>query len=656
MGLRTDIFGLRRVLAVFRRNDALTEKTRQVLVRSLYARPTTLAISAVNGVLSSVFVASITDRPSLWALVFLLSSIAILRVLNAVHLSRDKNGLSLGTLEGAYTAGAFAYAGTLGVFAAMTVVLDLSPMVRSLMIANALGYGIAICAHSAARPTVALGQLVFVALPVMAAAVSHGTPVAFLLALNILLVIPAMCGVTYSVFRVLRDSIAAAERSKALARRMEELAHSDVVTGLTNRAGLDKQLAERLSRAGAGDSFALFWIDLDRFKEVNDLYGHQAGDRVLRETGKRLRHIAGPSAIVARFGGDEFIILYPTGEHGPVERMAQDILSELTRAIRIEGERLEVGGSLGIALWPQDAVDGDQLLKRADIALYEAKAGGRNQLRFFDARMTRDLAHRRETEGELRTALLRDELKVYFQPIVDLASGEIRCFEALVRWFHPQKGEIKPDDFIPIAEDCGAIVTLGNWLTLQAAKAAAGWPAHIRLAVNLSPMQIKVPGAALGILNALREAKLPPERLELEVTENLFLEDSPAVAGFIEELSAVGVRFVLDDFGTGYSSLGYINRWPFSKIKVDRSFVSGANTGPKSDAIIRAVSQMAQTLGMEIVAEGLETPEQVRALRAAGCTLGQGYIFSRAVPDYQAALLLADGGIEGAERPERLAG
>jgi EAL domain-containing protein (putative c-di-GMP-specific phosphodiesterase class I) len=247
---------------------------------------------------------------------------------------------------------------------------------------------------------------------------------------------------------------------------------------------------------------------------------------------------------------------------------------------------------------------------------------------------------RREIEAELRLALQKDELTIFFQPIVDLKTGRIRAFEALVRWFHPEKGELRPDEFIPVAEETGAIITLGNWITAKAAQAAAQWPDDITVAVNLSPVQIKAPGAALGILNALREAKLDPRRLELEITETVLLDHSQNTENFIDELGRAGVKFALDDFGTGYSSLGYLSKYPFGKIKVDRSFVSGINAGKASDAIIRAVSGMGASLGMEIVAEGLETVEQVDAVRAAGCTLGQGYYFSRAVPDYLAAVLL----------------
>jgi EAL domain-containing protein (putative c-di-GMP-specific phosphodiesterase class I) len=280
-------------------------------------------------------------------------------------------------------------------------------------------------------------------------------------------------------------------------------------------------------------------------------------------------------------------------------------------------------------------------MQSADLALYHAKMAGGNRISFFDASMTRELVRRREIEAELRGAIQRDELSLFFQPIIDLETGRIKSFEALIRWFHPEKGELRPDEFIPVAEEIGVIITLGNWITAKAAKACAQWPDDITVAVNLSPVQIKAPGAALGIQNALREAGLSPSRLELEVTESVFLGDDDNVGRFLDELSAIGVRFALDDFGTGYSSLGYINKFPFKKIKVDRSFVSGPNVGKKSEAIIRAVAEMGSTLEMDIVAEGLETPEQVTAVRDAGCNLGQGYYFSRAVPDYMALMLLA---------------
>ncbi|QYJ06419.1 putative bifunctional diguanylate cyclase/phosphodiesterase [Qipengyuania flava] len=622
--------------------DPLTDQARGALVRSLYERRTALAMGAICGAMASTVVAFLSDNSLLYSLAFLLSSIAILRIVNARHLARNPDDIDADYLELTYKFGAFSYALVLGLVAAATVALDTGAMAQVLMITNAVGYGIGICAHNAARPTIALGQLTLVSVPVVWAVLAEGSVAGAFLALTIALLFPAMFSIVFSIFGTLRDSLDAADRSAELAAQMETIALTDPVTGLANRSGLDRDLPGVLERAADSGNAAVLWIDLDRFKEVNELKGHQAGDQVLREIGSRLSALVEDGGIVARFAGDEFVVTTRIDSRNAASMLASQILGEVRRPMRIDGERIEMGASIGIALMPEDGCTAEELMRHADLALYEAKIAGRSQVRFFTTDMTRDLAHRREIETELRLALSRDELSVYFQPIVDLETGRVRCFEALVRWFHPEKGEIRPDEFIPVAEDSGAIVTLGNWLTGEAARVAAQWPEDVHVAVNLSPLQLKAPGAALGILNALREAGLPPERLELEVTENLFLEDSPSIALFIKELSRAGVRFALDDFGTGYSSLAYINQWPFSKIKVDRSFVSGAQAGRKSDAIIRAVSQMGHTLGMEIVAEGLETVEQVKAVRSAGCTLGQGYHFSRAIPDYKAALLLAE--------------
>ncbi|MBU2339650.1 MAG: EAL domain-containing protein [Alphaproteobacteria bacterium] len=621
--------------------DALSDRVRLLLVRTLYTQPTSLAIGAANGAVSSFAAAILSGERLIYILAAVLTVIAAARVGLALYLPAHSVARDARKLESAYEVGAFAYSAVLGLIAAASMMLELSAAIQLLMVANTLGYGIGICARNAGRPVIALGQLLLVVAPIMIACLMLGGIAMFLLAANMLLLLPAMSSITLNVFRVLRDSIAEAERSQELARRMQVLARTDVVTGLANRAGLNHALVETLVELPDDGALGLFWIDLDRFKEVNDLLGHQVGDRVLAEIGRRLRASLPAGDTVARFGGDEFVICTRVADKRACERIAGLIQSEITRVIRLDHERLEMQASIGIACLPEDGQDADALMKAADLALYHAKANGKNQACFFDRAMTRDLVRRREIEAELRLALQRDELSIFFQPIVDLDSGKIRTFEALVRWFHPEKGELKPDEFIPVAEESGVIVTLGNWITAQAARAAAQWPADVTLAVNLSPLQIKASGAALGILNALRDAKLDPRRLELEVTESLFLEDSPVVRGFVEELSAAGVQFALDDFGTGYSSLAYIHNWPFSKIKVDRSFVSGPHVGRKSDAIIRAVSQMADTLDMTIVAEGLETIEQVQAVRDAGCKLGQGFYFSRAVPDYLAAMLLA---------------
>ncbi len=627
--------------AILRKDDAtISERARRVLVQSLYDQPANLAFGAVPGVVSTGVTAFVTGYPPFWFAFALLSVVAAGRITLAYSVSPETSQSSTRRLEFAYEIGAFTYALLLGIAAASTLLVDALSEAKLLMVANALCYGVGVSARNAGRPKIALGQLALVSLPVAFASLSLGTVVSITFGCTIFFLNAGMNTITVNIAHVLRDSITAAETSRDLAQKMQMLARSDPLTGLANRAGLNHALVEAMMRLEEADRHALFWIDLDRFKEVNDLLGHPVGDRVLVEVARRLRDIAPDGSTVSRFGGDEFVMFCPVESIKEAERISSEIHAEIMRAIHVEGDRLEVRGSVGVAFFPDDGADVDMLMQRSDLALYHAKVAGRGQTCFFTPSMTRDLVRRREIEDELRMALQRDELSIFFQPIFDLETGKIRTFEALVRWFHPEKGELKPDEFIPVAEESGVILTLGNWITAQAARIAAQWPEDVSLAVNLSPLQIRAPGASLGIRNALKEAGLDPRRLELEVTESLFIDDNHATAHFIEELSAIGVQFALDDFGTGYSSLGYINSFPFRKIKVDRSFVSGAQVGRRSDAIIRAVAEMGTTLEMDIVAEGLETIEQVQAVRAAGCNLGQGFYFSRPVPDYLAAMLL----------------
>jgi diguanylate cyclase (GGDEF)-like protein len=604
----------------------------------LYTQPSSLAIGALCGIACSIVAAGSAQSAVVSAMAVAIGVIAILRVVLAISIARSETNIKLRELF--FEIGAFSYSLLVGIIAAHVITLDVDPAVQMLMVANAIAYGVAIAARNAGRPVMAIGQLIMAECPVIVASFLHGGLPYVVLGWVMLLLLPAMMSITVNVFQVLRDSIAAAETSGRLADRMQILARTDVVTNLHNRAGLNHFLADQITALDTDEKLALLWLDLDRFKEVNDALGHQVGDLVLAEVARRLRKQSPADAVIGRFGGDEFVVACGVSDRRHAELLAQLMLEDLSRPFIFDAEKLEIGCSMGIALLPEDGTDLETLMRSADLALYHAKVNGRKQVSFFDASMTRNLVRRREIEAELRLALQRDELSIFFQPIIDLATGKIRAFEALVRWFHPEKGELRPDEFIPVAEETGAIITLGNWITMQAAKAAAQWPDDITIAVNLSPLQIKAPGAALGILNALREAKLPANRLELEVTETVLLDQSENTENFMNELALAGVRFALDDFGTGYSSLGYLNKYPFSKIKIDRSFVSGESAGAKSDAIIRAVSGMAATLGMEIVAEGLETIGQVNAVREAGCTLGQGYYFSRAVPDYLAGMLI----------------
>ncbi|MEJ5978333.1 EAL domain-containing protein [Novosphingobium sp. PS1R-30] len=599
-----------------------------------------LVIGAVCGSVICLAAALSTDDLAMEITAWCVAVIAAIRTVIVVAAKRFKRATS-NALELHFELGAFAYAGAVGALAALATAHNVLFEAQMVIVGFAVSYATAIAPRNAGRPVIAVGQLLLVLAPLSVAQLSSDEPLIRLFGVATLLHIPSVISIALNVYRSLRDSISAAETSSRLAEKMQVLARSDVVTGLLNRAGLNHHLLDRMPTLDPARTFALFWMDLDRFKEVNDSLGHQIGDKLLAEVASRLKAVAPADATVARFGGDEFIVACETGDRNQTEQLAKRMMEEIGRPIRIDGDRLEIAASMGIALYPEDGQDFDTLMQGADLALYRSKVNGRQQITFFDPSMTRNLVRRREIESELRLALQRDELSIFFQPLIDLETGRIRSFEALVRWFHPEKGELRPDEFIPVAEETGAIITLGNWITAQAAKAAAQWPEDVTIAVNLSPLQIKAPGAAMAILSALREARLDPSRLELEITETVLLDHSQNTETFINELAEAGVRFALDDFGTGYSSLGYLNKYPFSKIKVDRSFISGINQGKKSDAIIRAVSGMGQTLGMEIVAEGLETIEQVRAVSEAGCTLGQGYYFSRPVPDYLAAMLLA---------------
>ena len=609
-----------------------------------------VALGGFAGMFCSLPAVLHANHPAMTAVAVSMMVVSVTRLLLAQVLPRLA-GRDARPLEHLFAVGALSFAVLWGVLGAMAITYEIAPAARTLVVVFAVGYGLAAGARNAGRPLVAVGQLILSIAPIILAAAAKPDIDDRLLAPAGLILLVVMFAITRDIFHVLRDSFTAADTSARLAEKMQKLARTDVVTSLLNRAGLNHELVERAMTLLPGHKMALIWIDLDHFKEVNDTLGHQWGDRLLCEVGVRLRKSAPAGACVARFGGDEFIIACEAKDRAEVAALAQRLLADITRPMRLDDKLLEIGSSIGIAILPEDGPDIDSVMQGADLALYHAKQGGRKQVSFFTPAMTRALMHRKEMEAELRLALGRNELSVHFQPILDLSTGRIRSFEALVRWFHPEKGEMRPDEFIPIAEETGAIITLGNWITAQAAKVAANWPDDITLAVNLSPMQIRAPGAALGILAALREARLPAHRLELEVTERVLLDHSATTETFMAELSQAGVRFALDDFGTGYSSLAYLARYPFGKIKVDRSFVSGNDGTPdnqgKRTAIIRAISSMGLALGMEVVAEGLETEDQVRAVREAGCTLGQGWHFSEAVSAENAeAIIAAERGVD----------
>ncbi|WP_448046152.1 bifunctional diguanylate cyclase/phosphodiesterase [Bradyrhizobium liaoningense] len=415
--------------------------------------------------------------------------------------------------------------------------------------------------------------------------------------------------------------------------KIAHLAHYDALTDLPNRTLFREQIERELAKVAGGEQFALLYIDVDEFKGINDSLGHHVGDELLKAIANRLRGCLKQGDLIARLGGDEFAVIQ-TGIGSPA-----DVLSFLTRIYqairqpyRCLGHQLSTDASIGIALAPQDGADLDQLIKNADLAMYGAKANGRRTHRFFEPEMDASAKARLSMELDLRQALVNGGFEIHYQPLVDLRTNEVSGCEALLRWRHPERGMVSPAEFIPIAEDTGLINELGDWVLRMACNEAATWPAHVRVAVNVSPVQLKCDTLSLRIAGALAASGLNPRRLELEITEAVLIRDDEAALSILHQLRSIGVRIALDDFGTGYSSLSYLKRFPFDKIKIDRCFVADIAEESGSPVIVQAVVNIAAASSMTTVAEGVETEAQRDMLRALGCTQMQGYLFSPPKP------------------------
>jgi diguanylate cyclase (GGDEF)-like protein len=412
-------------------------------------------------------------------------------------------------------------------------------------------------------------------------------------------------------------------------------ARTDPLTNLANRLLVRELLEEAVLRQWADNSgCALMLVDLDRFKLVNDTLGHAIGDRLLIEVGQRLREAVGDEGQVGRIGGDEFAIIWGApGGRAKMSAAADRIVAELSRSFTVGAAILHVGATIGIAVCPHDGVLEEQLMRAADLALYRAKENGRGGHAFFEQYMFEQAEDHRLLEQDVREALAGDGLTLAYQPIVDAQSGEILGREALLRWRHPKRGDIPPDQFIPIIEDAGLIHQIGDWVIREACAEAARWGGRMKIAVNISAAQLSGAGLARTVLGALAASRLEPSRLELEVTESVFLGDDAATLASLERLRSLGVRLVLDDFGKGYSSFGYLSRAHFSKIKIDQAFVRGAADGAQDCvAIVHAILALSRGLGVETTAEGVETQAQAEVMRELGCTQLQGFHFGRPVP------------------------
>ncbi|MDB5602504.1 MAG: hypothetical protein JWN71_4548 [Xanthobacteraceae bacterium] len=419
-------------------------------------------------------------------------------------------------------------------------------------------------------------------------------------------------------------------------RRAEEriayMAHHDALTDLPNRAAFNERLASTLMRASvSGDSLAVLCLDFDRFKEINDVFGHSGGDALLREVSRRLREVT-QGAFLARVGGDEFILISDESDQPRCAgALAQRLLGVVADDLQIEGRQMHTGLSIGVAIFPSDGTDAATLLANADAALYRAKAEGRSRIRFFESTMDKQLRDRRALVHDLQSATAEGQLVLHYQPQARI-NGKVIGFEALVRWNHPQRGMVPPGDFIALAEANGLIAPIGEWVLREACREAASWPHPLPIAVNLSPIQFRDSQFTSLVHQVLLETGLRPDRLELEITEGVLIDDFARAVSTLRRLKALGVRVAMDDFGTGYSSLSYLQSFPFDKIKIDKSFITDVDRNPQSAAIVRSVIGLAHGLGVPVIAEGVETDEQLSFLLLEGCEEVQGYFIGRPFP------------------------
>lgn len=626
----------RKLLALVVGNEEQEGDIRRALVESLYASPTSLAGGALAGLLLSVAIAHIAHDPVMTGCAVVISLIALARSISAIIYYRKlKSGVARAyrAWELAYEFGAWLYAGMLGALALITLLRSDDAAIHILSVSLATGYAAGIAGRNAGRIKIAVGQTCFALLPTVYGLWQEGVFGYRILAIVLLIMVVAMAEITRTTHRIVVEALRGKREKSMLAAKYERLARYDSLTGIENRMAMQMRLRELFeTNSKTHDAMAILWMDLDRFKEVNDSLGHMVGDALLRTVVERLTALLDGRGYVARFGGDEFVILLPGMNRMGAQEMADHIVACFAQGIEVGSHNLPVTGSIGIAIGPQDGRDADELMQHADLALYEAKAQGRNRSISFAWSMKERFHRIHEIESGLRRAIAQGELQLHFQPIFEVATGRIAICEGLLRWNHPTLGTVSPAEFIPIAESIGVIEPMTDWVIREACNIASQWPDDVRVAVNISAASLKSGELPRTILATLMESGISANRLELEVTESLFLNDDGQTHHMLRELQHIGLRLVLDDFGTGYSSLSYLRSYHFDGIKIDRSFMSSIVVSPEDQAIVRAVGHLAEALKMEIVAEGIETAEQLQYVREAGIHNVQGYLMSAAQP------------------------
>ncbi|WP_380784875.1 putative bifunctional diguanylate cyclase/phosphodiesterase [Sphingomonas sp. R86521] len=641
-------------------DQAIAAHVRETLVASLYASPQSLIIGALTSSAIATIVALVSGDRSMLECAAAIAVVAGVRVVDAIRL---RLGVPAGCVsdfrstwarrqELLYRSGALGYSALLGTFGLLTLLHTNDGVLQLLAVTTTIGYAAGIAGRNAGRPWIALSQLCFASLPLALGLLASADPLKVVLAVVIVLFVMAMMEITLQTYGVILTATVASREKAALAEHHAAIARRDDLTGVANRTAFRERFEGQLrDLAESGQWLAIHWLDLDRFKEINDSFGHLAGNALLSEVAHRLNEAFGSAGIVARLGGDEFAVVCAVERQADALTIGDRIIQLVQRPVLHDGRTLHVSASIGIAIAPIHGADADTLLKNADLALYRAKDSGRGQMCFYEPKMDEKLERTRDLGAEMHGALERGEFHLVFQPIFDLAAERVLSCETLLRWTNRRHGAISPAEFIPIAEDNGLIVSIGNWVIREACRTANRWPTDVKVAVNLSPVQLKSANLAMIIVSALASSGLAPERLELEVTESVLLDDIEASLAALDSINRLRVRTTLDDFGTGYSSLSYLTKFPFQTLKIDRSFVTDLETSHASVAIVQTVIELAAKLGMRTVAEGVETQAQLDQLRRTRCDAVQGFLLAHPMPASMVTTMLAGDAARSEARP-----
>jgi diguanylate cyclase (GGDEF)-like protein len=613
----------------------VADEVRRSLVETLFVSSTSLGMGAIAGSACSTAIALSSQDPWIAAMAVAIGVTGALRMLHAVFYhkrTRGDPGSESTRSETVYEIGAWVYALLLGLMTLLTLVRSDNAIYHMLASVLTIGYAAGFCGRNAGRPVIAIGQLSLAASPVAIGLLLSPEPLRWVLGGVTCVFVVGMVDITLQTYSAVLKAMSATQEQKILTARFERLARYDAMTGLENRAAFQERLQSELAGLPDNEQLAILWLDLDKFKEINDSLGHPAGDRVLCTVARQLTSIVDGRGSVARFGGDEFVLLCRGSKAGFAEDMAREVIRAVIVPMDLDGAAIQVTGSIGLALAPTDGNDSDTLLQHADMALYHAKSNGRNDFCTFKPSMEEEFLELRQLEAALRVAVEREELQVHYQPIIDLKTGMVRSCEALLRWTHPELGPISPARFIPLAESTGLITPISHWVLSQACTAAASWPEDVSVAVNMSPALLKDLHLSHMILSALYTSGLQARRLELEITESVLLEENAQSNSLIKEFQKIGLKLSIDDFGTGYSSLTYLKKYRFDKIKIDTSFIADVTRSREARAIIHALVGLAAELNMDIVAEGIETETQLGYVTGARCTMAQGFFVGRPVP------------------------